>query len=190
MKNKKVIIGIIIVILIAIITISVIFILNKQNENKAKQTLLDFITAINEKDYEKMYEKVASMNMSKDDFIKRNKNIYEGIESNNIKIEIKEIEKQDKDYKIKYNEKMYTGAGEVQFDNTVAISKEDNQYKLKWASNFIFPQLNENEKVRISTIKSKRGDIIDREGKILATDRTNSICWSCATEKLDKIKIK
>lgn len=165
-------IGIIAVILVIVVTIAVVIILNKQKEEKIKQTLISFVEAINERNYDAMYEKVASMNMSKEDFINRNKNIYEGIDSSNIKMEINKIEKQDSEYQIYYHEKMYTAAGEVEFDNKIMAGKENGEYKLKWSSNFIFPQLEDNQKVRISTIKAKRGDILDRNNEKLATDGT------------------
>ena len=95
MKNRKILIGIITIILLIIAIVVSIIINNKQNEEKAKQTLQDIIGLINEKNYEAMYEKVASINMTKEDFINRNKNIYEGIDSDNIKIEVQKIEKQD-----------------------------------------------------------------------------------------------
>ena len=101
MKKKKINfkIGIIVVILIAIVVLGVIFIQNIQNENKVKQTLIDFISQINEKNYETMYEKVIDINMSKEDFISRNKNIYEGIDSQNIQIEIQKVEKKNEEYR-------------------------------------------------------------------------------------------
>ena len=172
MKNKKIIIGMIVVIFIAIVAGISIVIINKQEQEKAKQTLTEFVEKINEKDYEAMYEKVTSTNMNKEDFITRNKNIYEGIDSSDIKIEIQKIEKQNTNYQINYHEKMFTAAGEVEFDNTVVIEKENGVNKLKWSSSFIFPQLGDNQKVRISTIKAKRGDILDRNDTKLATDGT------------------
>ncbi|MCI8617161.1 MAG: penicillin-binding transpeptidase domain-containing protein [Clostridia bacterium] len=172
MKNKKIIVAIIIIILIIAITGVSIFTINKKNEEKAKQTLTEFIQLINDKNYEAMYRKVISMNMSQEDFIKRNKNIYEGIDSSDIKIEIQKVEKQEKNYQIDYHEKMYTAAGEVSFNNTVTIEKENEEYKIKWSSSFIFPQLGNNQKIRISTIKAKRGDILDRNDVKLATDGT------------------
>ena len=90
-----------------------------------------------------MYEKVASINMTKEDFINRNKNIYEGIDSDNIKIEVQKIEKQDNKYQISYHEKMFTAAGEVEFDNQVIVNKEEGEYKLEWSSKFIFPRIRE-----------------------------------------------
>lgn len=170
MKNKKTIVAIIIAILMVGIIGAGIIISNHQNEEKAKQTVTEFIGFINEKNYEAMYERVASMNMSKEEFINRNKNIYEGIDSSDIKIEIQKIEKQEGNYQINYHEKMYTAGGEVEFDNSVVLEKEEGEYKIKWDSHFIFPQLGDNQKVRISTIKAKRGDILDRNDVKLATD--------------------
>lgn len=167
MKHKKTTIAIIIVLLIAIITGITILVSRKQKEEKAKQALQEFVGLINEKNYETMYEKVAIMNKSKEDFIKRNKNIYEGIESQDIRIEIQKIEKQEGDYQISYHQEMLTAAGEVEFDNFVTIQKDN---KIKWDSHFIFPQLEDNEKVRISTIKATRGQILDRNDTTLAMD--------------------
>lgn len=172
MKNKKGTIRIIVAILIILVIGATFLIINKQNEEKAKQTLIQFIGLMNEKNYEAMYEKVVSMNMSQEDFIKRNKNIYEGIDSSDIKIEIKKVEKQNGNYQIDYHEKMYTAGGEIEFDNTATIEKENKEYKLKWSSHLIFPELGENQKVRIATIKAKRGDILDRNNGKLATDGT------------------
>ena len=170
MKNKKVIIGIIIAIIVIIGIVAFVLISQKQNQEKAVGLLNEFINCINEKNYEEMYEKVSSMNMSKEDFITRNKNIYEGIDSSNIKINIIDMVKQDNGYQITYSEKMYTGAGDLEFNNTVNIIKENKEYKLQWSSNFIFPELNETDKVRVSTIKAKRGSILDRNGNALAED--------------------
>lgn len=170
LKNKKVIMGISIAILLVMAIIITIWGINKQNEEKIKQTLMDFVGEINQKNYEGMYHKVTAINMSQEDFVTKNKNIYEGIDSSDIKIEISKIEKQESKYQIEYHQKMYTAAGQVEFDNTVMVGKENGEYKLKWSPSFIFPQLGDNQKVRISTIKAKRGDILDRNDQKLATN--------------------
>ena len=105
-KSKRLIVGIVTIVIIAIIATTLILFINKKEEEDAKQLLNDYISLINEKNYEKMYEKVASMNMGKEDFITRNKNIYEGIDSSNIKIEISDIIKEENTYKISYHQKM------------------------------------------------------------------------------------
>ena len=167
MKGKKYFIAIgIMVLLFLLVGVGIVW-SNHKNEEKAKQVLFEFVSKINERKYEEMYQMVATMNRSQEDFVKRNQNIYEGIGSSNIKVEIQNIEKQGKDYQIQYHQKMFTKAGEVEFDNQVIVEKGNS---LKWSSHFIFPQLEENQKVRISTIQAKRGDILDRNDEILATD--------------------
>ena len=87
MKNKKIlIISLIGIILIIAITVG-IFIVNK-NELKPEDTLNNYISLINEKKYEEMYELISESSKSKislDDFIKRNKKIYEGIDAYDLK---------------------------------------------------------------------------------------------------------
>lgn len=170
MKNKKVVIAVISIILVIIGITGFVLISNKQNENKAKQVLTDFVGYINDKNYNEMYNKITAINISKEDFITRNKNIYEGIDSTDIKLEFSNIKKEGNNYIVNYKQKMYTQAGEISFTNSVKIQKENNEYKLQWSSKFIFPELGDTDKVRVSTIKSKRGEILDRNGEKLAQD--------------------
>lgn len=170
MKNKKIIIGIIAIIVIIVIIVATVILVQKNDQKQAEQALNDYINLINEKDYEGMYQKVASMNMSKEDYIARNQNIYEGIDSSNIKISISDIAKNENEYQISYRQQMYTSAGEVDFYNVAHIVKENGEYKLKWTSGTIFPQLEETDKVRVETIKAKRGSILDRNDNPLAED--------------------
>ena len=109
MKNKKVIIIISIIIAIVLI-ISGWYFINKTNQKNAEKTLLDFAELINNKDYENMYEKVTyevKQNVTSENFITRNKNIYEGIDATDIKIEIQNCKKENSKYNIEYKQKMY-----------------------------------------------------------------------------------
>ena len=171
MKNKKVLIAVIIIAIILVIGIvATIIVLGNKEQEEAKQLLTDYASLINDKNYDEMYSKVASMNTSKEDFISRNKNIYEGIDCENLEITINSIEKADKGYNISYHERMVTSAGEVEFNNTANVVKENKELKLKWSSSMIFPQLGDNDKVRVSTINARRGSILDRNNVALAED--------------------
>ena len=170
MEKKKVLIGVIVLVIIVVAIIIGVVIIQNNEKDKVKDLVTEYFSLVNDKNYDELYSKVASMNMSKDDFIARNKNIYEGIDCANIEINIKNVEKADKGYNIIYNEKFFTSAGEVEFDNTANVVKEDKELKLKWDSHIIFPQLNDDEKVRVSTIKAKRGSILDRNDIALAED--------------------
>ena len=172
MKNKKgLIIGLVILLIMVIIIVTVITLnLNKENPEDVLNT---YIAYINDKNYDGMYELLSSSSkssISKEDFITKNKNIYEGIDSLDIKIDIKGTKKESKNNKILYNEQMYTSAGKVDFSNSVNLVKEDKQYKIDWSTTLIFPELKEGYKVRVKTLKANRGAIIDRDGNKLAYD--------------------
>lgn len=169
MKNKKIIIGIISAIIVIAIVATIIIINTKGP--KAEKTLETFISLINEQKYEEMYNLLsenAKLEISQEDFIKRNKNIYEGIDAVNIQIEISKTEKEKGITKISYNEKMSTSAGDISFSNTAKLVKEQKEYKINWSSSMIFPELRNTDKIRISSIKSERGAILDRNGETLA----------------------
>lgn len=172
MKNKKVITGAIIFCLLFIVgSISLIIVNNKKNEEDVKKVLIGFIDLINNKNYHEMYNYISQdskNHITQEQFIERNTNIYQGIDATDVKIEISNVEKDDKYYKITYNEKMYTSAGNISFTSTADIIKEDKEYKINWNSNFIFPELENTDKVRVSTIKSIRGEILDRNNNKLA----------------------
>ncbi len=177
-KNQKSKIGIIILCII-IIVIAIVggIAWVKHNESvdreNQKQVVQTYFSYINEKKYEEMYELISEtskQNISKEDFVKRNKNIYNGIDATNVKIEIQELIEEEDKKKVNYTEKFVTAAGEVSFNNTLQLHKEEDGYKIEWKSNLIFPELEEDYKVRISTIESKRGSIKDRNGNILAYD--------------------
>ena len=172
MKNKKgLIIGLVILLVMVIIIVTVITLnLNKENPEDVLNTYRAYI---NDKNYDGMYELLSSSSkssISKEDFITKNKNIYEGIDSLDIKIDIKETKKESKNIKILYNEQMYTSAGKVDFSNSVNLVKEDKQYKIDWSTTLIFPELKEGYKVRVKTLKANRGAILDRDGNKLAYD--------------------
>ena len=170
MEKKKVLIGVIVLVIILVAIILGVIIMQNNEKEKVKDLITEYFSLVNDKNYDELYSKVASMNTSKDDFVSRNKNIYEGIDCTNIEINIKTVEKADKGYNVTYNEKFFTSAGEVEFENTANVVKEDKELKLKWDSHIIFPQLNDDEKVRVSTIKAKRGSILDRNDIALAED--------------------
>ena len=170
MKNKKAIIIVIVTIIIICAIAGVIIYINSTKE-KPEDTLNAYISLINDQKYEEMYNMISNESkgqISQEDFVKRNKNIYEGIDAVNIKIEITETVKEKGIQKITYSESMSTSAGTISFTNTAKLVKEDKQYKINWSSSMIFPELRNTDKVRVSSISAKRGEILDRNGVKLA----------------------
>ena len=176
MKNKKIIIIVISIILILAISvgIGITIYFNNKPKNNPEDVLQTFASYINDKKYEDMYSLLSSKskaNISEEDFIKRNKNIYEGIEAENFSVDIQSIENENKLAKVTYKNSMDTMSGHVDFTNTVTLElNEEKEYKIDWTSNLIFPKLNTEDKVRVKTIEAKRGSILDRNGEYLATN--------------------
>lgn len=141
---------------------------------------------LSEKSYDEMYELVQT-DLSREDFMQRVKNIYEGIEAKDISIHISsnviikdendgtnsviytdEDEELNESVDINYKLSMNTLAGEIEFKNRTPVIKNGNDYKIQWSSSMIFPGLKDDEKVRVRTLVSKRGEIFDRNGKAIA----------------------
>ena len=177
--NKKIVIGaIIVIILISIVGGIIVFVQNK-NKTTPEEIWQKYISCINDRNYEEMYDMLteeSKQTISQEDFISRNKNIYEGIDMTDMKIEITGIEEQDKTTtKISYNSTMNTEAGEISFSNQVKLNKDKEKgYLITWNSTLIFPQLSNTDKVRIKTISAERGEILDKNGTVLAGNGTVS----------------
>lgn len=188
--NKKIIIPIIIsIVIIAIIGITVFAI--QKNKAKPDEIWQKYVTCLNEQKYDEMYDMLteeAKGRIEKEAFVTRNKNIYEGMDMADMKVEIQNIEK-FKDYaKISYKSTMETGAGNIQISNSVKLMKNKKQgYLVDWNHNLIFPQLGATDKVRIKTISAARGEIYDRNDNLLAGGGT-ALSVGIVPEKLGDSK--
>ena len=171
MKKKIIIISVIVC--LSILAVGG-FLIYSSKATKPENILNEYISKINEAKYNEMYEMISNRSkgqITEEDFVKRNKNIYEGIDMSNLKIDIKNIEKESsKKYAITYITSMNVSGQNISFENRSNIIKEDNKLKIDWSSNMIFPNLNGTDKVKVSTSKAIRGKILDRNGKELATN--------------------
>ena len=179
-KKKIIIISVIAIILVIIaVVIGIFFYISNQPKNNPEDVVSTYAQYIVDQNYEEMYNLISENSKaqtSQEDYINRNKNIYEGIEIANFAINITSVEKGDNNtVKVSYNNSMDTMAGHVEFANSMTLSLDDNkEYKINWSSNLIFPSLNNSDKVRVKTIEAERGSILDRNGEYLATNGTAS----------------
>ena len=172
MKNLKKVLVILIVVILVIAFLVVI----KESSNKktnSEETLKKYFEAINNQDYESMYEMISEesrQGISKEDFVDRNKKIYSSIDLENIKITINSKEKQDSAIeKVNYNVDVTLASGKISFENNTELQKSGKEgFFIKWNSNMIYPSLNDTDKVKVNRTSSERGEIQDRNGVTLA----------------------
>ncbi len=174
MDKKKLwmLLGLIGAVLVLCIVEIIIFNMN----NTPEKALNTYIDAVNQRDYEKMYSLISDESQnsySKETFIERNKNIYEGIEAQNLTItKIQNAEKIDSKYtRVTYDSSMDTVAGTLKELNFVNFKKDGmfKPYQIVWDSSVILPALQDGDKVNVSTDAADRGNIEDRNGNLLAT---------------------
>lgn len=155
-----------------------------QKADQPDELLLQYFSGIGSGQYEDLYEMLderSQAEISKDDFVSRNKNIYGGIEAENLSVSITEM--YDSEAKpdgfsdasvdswkvVEYAMRMDTVAGEITYTNYAVFSlNEEEAYRMEWSPQSIFPSLTWDDKVRVNTLAAERGGIYDRNGEMLA----------------------
>ncbi|MDE6998960.1 MAG: penicillin-binding transpeptidase domain-containing protein [Lachnospiraceae bacterium] len=159
----------------AITICGIIFIGKRKDRTTPEEVLLKYMGYIQEQDYTAMYQLIdveASGQISEEDFVKRNSAIYEGIEVQNMAVAILSCDMEKN--AVQYQTDFGTVAGEIRFENEAYFLKTEDTYKLVWTDSLIYPGLSETDKVRVSVTQAKRGEILDRNGCVLAGKGTAS----------------
>lgn len=134
-----------------------------------EELLVKYMQHIPAQEYEQMYAMLdteVADSISQEDFIKRNAAIYEGIEIRNMQVEI--IAYDEEQLSVMYQTSFDTVAGNISFKNEAFFAEEEDRYGLIWYDSLIFPNLTATDKVSVSAIPADRGEILDRNGRVLA----------------------
>lgn len=119
--------------------------------------------------------------ITEDNFTAKYQNIYKGIEAKNIKVTAGSIDKIKPDNNgkiiIPFSVDLDTLAGNLDITKYNMILTQEkinnkNKWVIDWSEKLIFPELESNDKVKVTTIYPKRGEIKDRNGKGLAVNGT------------------
>jgi len=139
-----------------------------------------FDHAENRRFYE-MYDMLTSLSrreISRTEFVARNRNIFEGIGAENFvvsDVEVQEVYDRPGRKIVNYTLRMDSIAGAITHDRQAIFEMESgNEYRMRWSSANIFPMLGENDRVRVSILTAERGRIYDRNGVMLAGPGTAS----------------
>lgn len=168
-QQKKRVLCLVSVVLVAVVGAGGVLLYKKMTEKTREDIIKEYMGYIEKKEYEKMYallDEASKDKVKQEDFITRNQNIYEGIEVEQIQLDIPE--EQDKDQPLSYRVTMDTLAGEITYDADTFFEKEKGQWHLVWDDSVIFPGLESKDKVSVSSVEAKRGSIYDRNDVLLA----------------------
>lgn len=141
----------------------------KHSWTQPEELLSIYMDHITEQEYEEMYQMVdveESGGISLEDFRQRNSSIYEGIEIQNIALKV--LESDTEQLSVRYEMSFDTAAGPVSFENEAYFTEGEKGYRLIWTDGLIFPELESEDKVRVTTYPAERGQILDRNGNLLA----------------------
>lgn len=144
-------------------------VIKEAGETPPEELLLTYMAHIQEREYEEMYKMLdaeASGVADQEAYIRRNSAIYEGIEVQDLKVEVLEYDK--KREAVRYETSMDTAAGEISFENEAFFRKGEKGYGLIWEDGLIFPGLGPEDRVKVATLRAERGEILDRNGRVLA----------------------
>ena len=168
-QKRKLILGMTGVVLLGAVAAAGVIIYKNTFAETREDVLKEYMGYIEKGEFEKMYsllDEDSRAGISKEDFVTRNKNIYEGIEAADMKLD--SPKEQAKDQPISYRVSMNTLAGEITYDNDTFFTKEEGKWRITWEDSMIFPDLEDDDKVGVQTITAERGSIYDRNENLLA----------------------
>lgn len=151
-------------------------------EPTPEERFSEYVNLWNEQKFEEMYELLsqpARDTITKEDFVGRYNKIYQDLEIGELDVEFSPPEEEadaKEEASFAYSASMESAAGPIEFDNTAVLVKEEreetNNWYVNWETTYIFPDLQEGDKISFDTQPAVRGDIIDRRGNGLAINGT------------------
>lgn len=153
----------------AFLLVVVAIIMIYSNFSSPARVIRAFYKNVNNHKYEELYNLVET-DMSKEEFTNKMRSVYDGMEVSSAWVTISVNLKNSDVVNLKYVTNLNTVAGKLTFSNKSTLVKVNGKYKIKWDNSFLYPKLKNNQKIRVSTLKAKRGAIYDRNKNILAKD--------------------
>ncbi|MCU9615021.1 penicillin-binding transpeptidase domain-containing protein [Caldibacillus lycopersici] len=160
----------------------ILFVLSacEDKEVQPDEVFAKYIEQWNKQNFAEMYPMLsdsAKEIVSEEDFTSRYEKIYNDLGVSDLKVEFerpKELEVKDEtSFTFPFTVSMNTIAGPIEFSHEAELVKveaeeEETNWLINWDTEFIFEGLQPEDKIGIETVKSTRGEILDRNGKGLA----------------------
>lgn len=170
--------------LLGVISLFCLFLLAAcQQQATPEDRLKEYIGQWNEGNFAEMYgtylNEGSKEAYSTKDFVERQEKLQEDLGIKNVEVSYTKPAEDTKwdtekpaDFPVQV--KMETLAGPVEFEKTLTLlhetKEEEENWFVEWDPSFIFPQLEEGDDIRISRTEAKRGEIVDRNGELIAAN--------------------
>src|SRR5699024_7060566 len=110
---------------------------------------------------------------TKDKMTKRYETVYGGVGAGKLKVSNVQVDptKEKQQYAISYDVEMETSLGKLDKQSySTTMNKVDGDYQIDWTTQLIFPDLEPNDKISLTSTVGERGDILAADGSPLATE--------------------
>lgn len=176
MKKKPLLIGIIVVLVLAISGGSY-YMAHKNAEQKATQKAKQFIQILTQQQFDQLPSVVSNQSLqkahyTKQTFIDKYTNIFNGIGAENLKASDLKISKiKNGQFQFSYKLNLATGLGKLPtLSYKGKLIKQGKDYVIDWQPNLIFPHMEATDKISYTEDDAVRGKILDKNGSALATN--------------------
>lgn len=162
-----------------------VFLAGCQQQATPEDRLKEYIEHWNNGEFSEMYSVYLNQGSKEayasEDFVERQQKLYEDLAIDNVEVTYtKPAEDAEWDTEnpadFPVQVKMDTIAGPVEFEKSMTLLFEEQgeteDWFVEWDPSFIFEQLETGDEVRVSTTKSERGEILDRNEQPIAINGT------------------
>ncbi|MBT2661537.1 penicillin-binding transpeptidase domain-containing protein [Bacillus sp. ISL-45] len=151
-------------------------------EPTPEERFSQYVKLWNDQKFDEMYgflSEKAKDSISKEDFVSRYNKIYKDLEVDELKVSYNQPEEEqehEENAELPFSAKMNSAAGPIEFDHNATLVKEEREketnWYVDWNTTYIFPELEEGDKISFKNVQAERGSILDRAGNGLAINGT------------------
>lgn len=149
---------------------------NQQREEQANETAQSFVEALENQDYQHLSTLVSTSSLEEIEYTpeevqERYETIYGGIGAADITAENVQVTEDEESglFELQYELQMATSLGELSPQSYQTVLQETEEgFTVDWGTDLIFSEMEPGDTVRISMDSGERGDILDRNGEMLA----------------------
>ncbi len=146
-------------------------------KRQAEKLADQYTEALQKSDYQTMLTlfdqpSIKKQGYTPEEVLQKYEVIFPAIQADKQKISDVQVKKEQEHFVLTYKlslETLYGPLKDLTYQTTIEVS--DNQAKLAWSPSLIFPEMVGRDKIAIHNDPATRGEIVDRNGELLATSR-------------------